>query len=487
MREEAIIRTLWLSFQYIKDMKVNKTRFCPSPTGLLHLGNLRTSLFSSLLAKKDNGSFLLRIEDTDLERSKKEFSVAICNDLKWMALDWDEGPEVGGKEDSYYQSERIDLYEEFYNTLLEKDLIYPCFTSEEELKIIRRNQIASGQPPRYTGVWSNATEEEVRDELDKGNKPVYRFRIPKDRTIEFKDLVKGEQSFSTVDLDDFIVRKKDNTPTFMFANAIDDSLMGVDLVLRGDDHLSNTPRQIALLEALGLSLPAYAHVSLFTGSDGAPLSKRNGSISINDLREQGYLPIAVANYLSRVGHTIADNNLKTYGELADSFKIDNISSSPSKFDMDQLLYWQKKAVEDLNIDECKSWLKDSLEDLPSSIDKDNFIALIKDNINFPHEAQDYLNNLFLTPLGERSEIIDVIKSAGKEFYLQAQGVITSEIIDWNETTKNIGSTTGKKGKELFMPLRCAITGQTKGPELDRVVNLIGTQQVIKKLKEASEL
>ena len=487
MREEAIIRTLWLSFQYIKDMKVNKTRFCPSPTGLLHLGNLRTSLFSSLIAKKDNGSFLLRIEDTDLERSKKEFSTAICNDLKWMGLDWDEGPEVGGKEDSYYQSERIDLYEEFYKALLEKNLIYPCFTSEEELKIIRRNQIASGQPPRYTGVWSDATEKEVKDELDKGNKPVYRFRIPKDSTIEFKDLVKGEQSFSTDDLDDFIVRKKDNTPTFMFANAIDDSLMGVDLVLRGDDHLSNTPRQIALLEALGLSLPRYAHVSLFTGSDGAPLSKRNGSISINDLREQGYLPIAVSNYLSRVGHTIVDNDLKTHSELADEFKIDNISSSPSKFDMDQLLYWQKKAVEELNINECSIWLKDSLEGLPASVNNENFVALIKDNINFPHEAQEYLNNLFLTPLTKREEIINIIRSAGKEFYLQACDAIPSEILDWSETTKNIGSITGKKGKELFMPLRCAITGQTKGPELDRVVNLIGTEHVLKKLKEASEL
>ena len=487
MREEAIIRTLWLSFQYIKDMKVNKTRFCPSPTGLLHLGNLRTSLFSFLLAKKDNGSFLLRIEDTDLERSKGEFSEAICNDLKWMGLDWDEGPEVGGTEDSYYQSERIDLYEQFYEILLEKNLIYPCFTSEEELKIIRRNQISSGQPPRYTGVWSDATEEEVKLEMDKGNKPVYRFRIPKDKTIKFEDLVKGEQSFSTVDLDDFIVKKKDNTPTFMFANAIDDSLMGVDLVLRGDDHLSNTPRQIALLESLGLSVPKYAHVSLFTGSDGAPLSKRNGSISISDLREQGYIPIAVANYLSRVGHTIADNNLKTHIELADEFKIDNISSSPSKFDIDQLLFWQKKAVEDLNINECSNWLKDSLEGLPSSIERDNFIALIKDNINFPREAQEYLHNLFLTPLGERSEVADIIRSAGKEFYLQAQGVITSEILDWNETAKTIGSITGKKGKALFMPLRCAITGQTKGPELDRVVNLIGTEQVIKKLKEASEL
>ena len=164
-------------------MKINKTRFCPSPTGLLHLGNLRTSLFSSLLAKKNNGTFLLRIEDTDLERSKKEFSEAICEDLKWMGLDWDEGPEVGGNEVSYYQSERIDLYENFYKQLLEKDLIYPCFTSEEELKIIRRNQIASGQPPRYTGIWSEATQEDVQEELDKGNEPVYRYRIPKNTYI----------------------------------------------------------------------------------------------------------------------------------------------------------------------------------------------------------------------------------------------------------------------------------------------------------------
>ena len=325
-------------------MKVNKTRFCPSPTGLLHLGNLRTSLFSLLLAKKNEGSFLLRIEDTDLERSKQEFSEAICKDLKWMGIDWDEGPEVGGKENSYYQSERMDLYENFYERLLKQDLIYPCFTSEEELKIIRRNQIAAGEPPRYTGIWSEASNEEVQEELAKGSEPVYRFRIPKKETIIFEDLVKGEQSFSTDDLDDFIVRKKDKTPTFMFANAIDDSLMEVDLVLRGDDHLSNTPRQIALLEALELALPQYAHVSLFTGSDGAPLSKRNGSLSINDLRDIGYLPIAVANYLSRVGHTMSGNDLLDLNDLANSFEIKNISSSPSKFDMDQMLFWQKKAV-----------------------------------------------------------------------------------------------------------------------------------------------
>ena len=468
-------------------MKVNKTRFCPSPTGFLHLGNLRTSLFSLLLARKSKGTFLLRIEDTDLERSKKEFSEAICADLKWMGFEWDEGPEVGGKEKSYYQSQRINLYEEFYDKLLELDLIYPCFTSEEELKTIRRNQIAAGQPPRYTGVWSQASNEEVQEELNKGNKPVYRFRIPKKETITFLDLVKGEQTFSTDDLDDFIVRKKDSSPTFMFANAIDDSLMGVDLVLRGDDHLSNTPRQIALLDSLNLSLPKYAHVSLFTGSDGAPLSKRNGSLSVSDLREMGFLPIAVTNYLSRVGHNINDNDLKTKKELADLFETKNISSSPSKFDSDQLLFWQKKAVDNLTIEECASWLSGNLDDLPSTVQERSFIELIKENINFPNEAKDYVNNLFINSLSGNEENLKIIKSAGQEFFILALEVVTEGISDWKQTSKDIEIRTGKKGKELFMPLRVAITRQTRGPELDKVIELIGLKRVIERLKEASQI
>jgi glutamyl-tRNA synthetase len=468
-------------------MKANKTRFCPSPTGLLHLGNLRTALFSSLLAKKHGGSFLLRIEDTDLERSKKEFSEAICEDLEWMGLDWDEGPRIGGKEDSYYQSDRINLYESFYKELLDRDLIYPCFTSEEELKIIRRNQIAAGQPPRYTGVWSQASKEEIQKELDKGNEPVYRFRIPKEHKINFTDLVKGDQSFSTADLDDFIIRKKDSTPTFMFANAIDDSLMEVDLVVRGDDHLSNTPRQIVLLEALGLNLPQYAHVSLFTGSDGAPLSKRNGSLSIKDLREMGYLPRAVANYLSRVGHTIADNDLKSLQELANAFETKNISSSPSKFDIDQLLFWQKKTVESLTTQECANWLQKHLEELPLEINLEDFVELIKDNINFPQEAKTYLNNLFYSPLGTDSEIGQIIQSAGRDFYLTAINILEPGFESWGEVVKIIGTESEKKGKDLFMPLRASITGQMKGPELDKVVDLIGLERVIGKLKEASEI
>ena len=386
-------------------MKANKTRFSPSPTGLLHLGNLRTALFSFLMAQKHKSPFLLRIEDTDFERSKEEFSKAICEDLNWMQLNWDEGPHSGGKEDSYYQSERVHLYEEFYSELLDKNLIYPCFTSEEELKIIRRNQIAAGEPPRYTGVWSEASENEIQEELDKGNQPVYRFRIPKDQNIKFVDLVKGEQSFSTNDLDDFIVRKKDATPTFMFANAVDDSLMEVDLVLRGDDHLSTQ----------------------------------------------------------------------------------NISSSPSKFDMDQLLFWQKKTVESLTVNECKEWLEKHLRDLPSDLNHEDFIELVKDNINFPEEAKNYLNKLFYQPLTAQTEVENIIKTAGKEFYLVAYKVIDSGFDNWIEATKLIGGESGKKGKDLFMPLRVAITGQTKGPELDKVVDFIGVNRVLERVREASEL
>ena len=296
-------------------------------------------------------------------------------------------------------------------------------------------------------------------------------------------MVKGEQSFSTNDLDDFIVRKQDESPTFMFANAIDDSLMEVDVVLRGDDHLSNTPRQIALLNSLNLNLPKYAHVSLFTGADGAPLSKRNGSLSINDLREKGYLPIAVANYLSRVGHTISDNDLKSWEDLAESFNTSNISSSPSKFDSDQLLFWQKKAVESLNIKESSEWLDEQLKNLPTAVDKEQFIELIIDNINFPLEVGNYIENLFLNPRVSD----EFINSAGKDFYLKSYEVINSDISNWNDITKAIGEKTSKKGKELFMPLRVAITGQTYGPELDKVFDLIGKDKVLERLKEVSEL
>tara|TARA_B100001123_G_scaffold158943_1_gene183807 strand:+ start:1659 stop:3065 length:1407 start_codon:yes stop_codon:yes gene_type:complete len=468
-------------------MTAYKTRFCPSPTGLLHLGNLRTALLNVLLAIKSGGTFILRIEDTDAERSKTEFSEAVCDDLGWMGLDWQEGPRIGGPEDSYYQSERNSIYESFYDKLLEQDLIYPCFTSDEELKIIRRNQMAAGEPPRYTGIWANASKEDIEKELEKGTQPVYRFRLPKDRTIIFQDLVKGEQSFHTSDLDDFIVRKKDLSPTFMFANAIDDSLMGVNVVLRGDDHLSNTPRQIALLEALNLEIPEFIHVALFTGDDGAPLSKRNGSLSVKELKEIGYFPQAVINYLSRVGHIIPDNELRDLEGLSSVFDVANISTSPSRIDHDQLTFWQKNVIESKSIEELSSWLESHLKNLPKDIDQDSFVGLIKDNIVFPNEAVEYLDNLFVNSLNTVKEVEDLIKQSGPDFFKLAEKIVRDNWGDWSKTMKLIGEETGTKGKGLFMPIRASITGQLSGPELDQVTRVMGQERVIKRLKEAAKL
>ncbi len=468
-------------------MTAYKTRFCPSPTGLLHLGNLRTALLNVLLAIKSGGTFILRIEDTDAERSKTEFSEAVCDDLEWMGLDWQEGPRIGGPEDSYYQSERNSIYESFYDKLLEQDLIYPCFTSDEELKIIRRNQMAAGEPPRYTGIWANASKEDIEKELEKGTQPVYRFRLPKDRTIIFQDLVKGEQSFHTSDLDDFIVRKKDLSPTFMFANAIDDSLMGVNVVLRGDDHLSNTPRQIALLEALNLEIPEFIHVALFTGDDGAPLSKRNGSLSVKELKETGYFPQAVINYLSRVGHIIPDNELRDLEGLSSVFDVANISTSPSRIDHDQLTFWQKNVIESKSIEELSSWLESHLKNLPKDIDQDSFVGLIKDNIVFPNEAVEYLDNLFVNSLSTVKEVEDLIKQSGPDFFKLAEKIVRDNWGDWSKTMKLIGEETGTKGKDLFMPIRASITGQLSGPELDQVTRVMGQDRVIKRLKEAAKL
>ncbi len=468
-------------------MTAYKTRFCPSPTGLLHLGNLRTALLNVLLAIKSGGTFILRIEDTDAERSKTEFSEAVCDDLEWMGLDWQEGPRIGGPEDSYYQSERNSIYESFYDKLLEQDLIYPCFTSDEELKIIRRNQMAAGEPPRYTGIWANASKEDIEKELEKGTQPVYRFRLPKDRTIIFQDLVKGEQSFHTSDLDDFIVRKKDLSPTFMFANAIDDSLMGVNVVLRGDDHLSNTPRQIALLEALNLEIPEFIHVALFTGDDGAPLSKRNGSLSVKELKEIGYFPQAVINYLSRVGHIIPDNELRDLEGLSSVFDVANISTSPSRIDHDQLTFWQKNVIESKSIEELSSWLESHLKNLPKDIDQNSFVGLIKDNIVFPNEAVEYLDNLFVNSLSTVKEVEDLIKQSGPDFFKLAEKIVRDNWGDWSKTMKLIGEETGTKGKDLFMPIRASITGQLSGPELDQVTRVMGQDRVIKRLKEAAKL
>jgi glutamyl-tRNA synthetase len=274
----------------------------------------------------------------------------------------------------------------------------------------------------------------------------------------------------------------------MFANAIDDSLMGVNIVLRGDDHLSNTPRQIALLKALDLPIPEFIHVALFTGDDGSPLSKRNGSLSVQELREAGYFPKAVANYLSRVGHRIGDNELRSLEELSTVFKINNISNSPSRFDLDQLGFWQKKVIESESTENLVLWLREYLKEiLPAEIDQNQFVELIRENILFPKDAVEYSKSLFIHPLASNEEISIIINKTGSNFFNIAKDSVQENWGDWSKVMKNIGEKSGNKGRELFMPIRAAITGQLSGPELDQVIELLEIERVLRRLEEASQL
>ena len=254
-----------------------KTRFCPSPTGFLHLGNMRTALFNALFAKNQQGTFLLRIEDTDKTRSEERYTDALCADLKWLGLQWNEGPGCDSAAGPYWQSQRQTVYDTYYQQLEAGNWVYPCFCTEQQLALARKLHISSGKPPRYTGICRNLTPEMVQEKCAQGLKPTLRFRVPLDQETVFHDLVRGDQRCNHHDMGDFIIRRADGTPPFMYCNAIDDALMGVTHALRGEDHLTNTPRQIMILKALNLPIPTYGHISLIVGADGTPLSKRNGS------------------------------------------------------------------------------------------------------------------------------------------------------------------------------------------------------------------
>ena len=321
-----------------------KTRFAPSPTGLLHIGNIRTALYNYLWARHGAGVFLLRIEDTDATRGEERYTDALMADMQWLGLQWDEGPNRGGAHAPYAQSQRGAMYETFAARLVETGLAYPCFCTEHELKLERKTQIAAGQPPRYSGKCRALSPHEVDARRARGTPATLRFHVADGRTVEFDDRVRGPQRFATGDIGDFVIRRSDGTPAFFFCNAVDDALMGVTLVVRGDDHLTNTPRQILLLEALRLRAPDYAHIPLVVGADGAPLSKRTGGRSLAGLRDAGYLPAAINNYLARVGHSYDAEGLLSLEELARRFDLARVHHSPARYDETQLLHWQREAV-----------------------------------------------------------------------------------------------------------------------------------------------
>ncbi len=463
-----------------------KTRFAPSPTGHIHMGNTRVALFSALYARHHRGIFLLRIEDTDLERSAERYGEALKEDLRWLGLMWQEGPEAGGPHGPYHQSQRLDIYQRYFNILEGQGLAYPCFCSAQELALSRKAQLVGGRPPRYAGVCAHLSATEIQSRLKQGLQPTLRFRIPAGVTVRFDDLVRGPQSFASGDIGDFIVRRADGTPAFFFSNAVDDALMGVTHVLRGEDHLSNTPRQILLLQALQLDIPHYAHLSMIVGPDGAPLSKRHGSRSVHELRESGYLPEAVNNYLARLGHHYESNELLSLEELAAGFDLVHLGRSPVRFDNAQLQHWQQLALGRADTDELWAWMGCKVHEKVPDAQRGAFVQAVRHNVTLPEHALLWARILFDDHLELSQTAREVIAHAGHEFFQHAAAAFRKYPDDFKALAHEVKTLTGKSGKTLYQPLRAALTGELDGPEMAHILPLLGVERIGRRLLAAAQ-
>ncbi|MBX5459594.1 MAG: glutamate--tRNA ligase [Steroidobacteraceae bacterium] len=444
---------------------VPTTRFAPSPTGELHLGNARTALFNVLLARHLNGRFVLRIEDTDAERSQEAHVAQQMADLRWLGIEWDAGPDREDERGPYRQSQRTSVYERYFDELARQGLTYPCFCTPVELEVSRRTQLASGKPPRYAGTCRDLTPEQQARKRAAGITPTTRFRVPSGRRIEFEDFVHGAQHFQSDDIGDFVIRRADGSAAFFFSNAVDDASMGVTHVLRGEDHLTNTPRQLMILEALGLPAPRYGHVSLLVGPDGAPLSKRHGDPSLRYYRERGYAAEALANHLFRLGHSTPEHGFLSMEEMARAFNPAHLGRAPARFEEQQLNVWQKEWVNRISLDAACAWLAPAI---PPGVEEQAaraFVEAVRPNVLLPEDASAWAQIVFgdLPPLAEQDE--QVVRSAGPGYFSAAASAAAANGNDLQAIVGAVRAATGKTGAALYKPLRLALTGRPHGPEL----------------------
>ena len=455
------------------------TRFAPSPTGYLHIGGIRTALFSWAYAKKNKGKFILRVEDTDVERSTPEAVEIIKNGMKWLKLDYDG--------DIIFQTQRFDRYKELIQVLLDQGDAYYCYTSKAELDELRELQVSQGVKPKYDGRWRPEENKELPDIPD-NIQPVVRFKTPKNGEINWKDLVKGEVVIKNEELDDLIIARSDGTPTYNFCVVVDDWDMEVTHVIRGDDHINNTPRQINLLKALNAPIPQYAHLSMILASDGQKLSKRHGAASVMQYKDDGYLPEAVINYLARLGWSHGDDEIFSTTQLSEWFDFDHITSSAAQFDQEKLDWINNHYIKNEPVDKLADLIKLRLIDMGAEVvDKEilnNAIKLYQDrekNLNvFADDILFFFKDIHSSEELKNKYLDEKSKNLIKVF---VGGI---EKLSWtnddvNKFMKEFVKKQDIKFPEIAMPLRIIIAGTDNTPSIGSIIFILGIEEVKKRI------
>ncbi|MDO4539701.1 MAG: glutamate--tRNA ligase [Syntrophomonadaceae bacterium] len=468
-------------------MKKTKVRFAPSPTGPLHIGGARSALFNYLYAAHQGGDLVLRVEDTDMERSRREYETEIIESLHWLGVSWQEGPDAGGAGGPYRQTERLDIYRQYLDKLLGDGSAYYCFCSEAELEDEREKLKSAGETPRYSGKCRGLSAAQVRERMAAGQKPVVRFAVPADKSYVVNDLVRGRVSFESNGEGDFIICKSDGIPTYNFAVVIDDYLMDITLIMRAEEHLSNTPRQLMLYEALNLTPPNFAHISLILGEDRQKMSKRHGATSLIQYREMGYLPEAMFNFLALLGWSPAGGEeILSPAEIVPLFDLERVSKSPAVFDMNKLNFVNQQHLKQKTLPELMALLQPFIHLGPyaqqwaalESAKRELITEALRSRLVCLADINKEMEVFFAPPVLSE-EAREVLQSPAAPAVLAAFAAAVTDTADPDQLKaliKGVVKGSGLKAKDVYMPLRAALSGQTHGPDLPYLIAVWGAEE-----------
>ena len=467
-------------------MTTVRTRFAPSPTGFLHLGSARTALFAWAFARRHRGTFILRIEDTDVERSTQEAVQAIFDAMSWLGLDYDEGP--------FFQIQRMDRYRAVIDEMLARGLAYHCYTSPQELDALRAAQMARGEKPRYDGRWRPENIAANGLTPPPGVKPVVRFRNPDEGSVVWNDAVKGTIEIANAELDDLIVARSDGTPTYNFCVVVDDLDMRITHVVRGDDHVNNTPRQINMILALGAAVPSYAHLPTVLGDDGHKLSKRHGAVSVMQYEEEGFLPEALINFLARLGWAHGDDEVFTRDELVAWFDIAHVNPAPARFDADKLRWLNHEHMKRLAADELGRRLQPFLEraglDLANGPPVEEVAMLLRDRTPTLVEMADAAHYFYATPHVPAEKLAEFVTAGNRPALVELYEVFAT--LPWSRESigaalKSGATKHGLKPPQIMMALRMIVTGTRETPAIDAVLAPLGRDATRARMKAGLDL